>query len=114
MTRKPERYSSAQGQGFDPGDLPYLMELVRLTREPGQWQEMQNYWRYRCDAGAIYNWWPSTGNFNFQGPADEKKRFSLKFLLAAWEHGRRVEEAIESGTSTSSFHMPIWSDEEDN
>ena len=114
MTRKPQRYSKASGQGLYAGDLPFLMELVRLTKEPGQWEEMDNYWRFRCDTGAIYNWWPSTGTFNFQGPCDQKERFSLKMMWASFQYGDLVSNAMDCGYPLLNYHIPVWSDEENS
>lgn len=114
MTRNPLRNSKAPGSGLYHGDLTYLMEIVQLTKVPGQWEKMHDYWRYRCDNGAIFNWWPSTGTFNFQGPAEPQKRFASKMAIVIHENGRRAGATIRSGACFSNYHSPNLLDEEDS
>lgn len=112
MTRNPKRNPKIPGQGVYSGDLNYLMEIIRLTQVPGCWEEMQDYWRYRCDTGAIFNWWPSTGTFNFQGPAKPKKHFASKMAIAIHENSGRLDNTIQSGACFSNYHIPIWTEGE--
>lgn len=63
------------------GTLEQLQKNVALTGVAGEWQPMPaDYWRYRCDNGAILNWWPSTKTYNFQGPKDAKRAFEQRLI----------------------------------
>lgn len=75
------RLHSAEPRKIFPGTIEQLREIVALTGVPGEWEWMRaSYWRYRCDDGAILNWWPSTGTFNFQGPAAAANAFKWALI----------------------------------
>lgn len=58
------------------GNFAQLEVIVARTRAPGEWRPLVNGgWQYRCDTGAVLNFWPSTKTVNFQGPEDEKAAF---------------------------------------
>lgn len=40
------------------------------------------YWRFNDQTGAILNWWPSTGTYNFQGPPPAKRALESAFFSA--------------------------------
>ena len=51
---------------FD-GTYKELRKLIKRTGTVGKWTEMGIYKSYKTDAGAILNWWPSSGALNTQG-----------------------------------------------
>lgn len=68
------------------GTLPELKAIVRETGCPGTWEQMLGFWRYRCHAGAILNWWSSTGTVNLQGPPGEIETFAVAMDRAVLGH----------------------------
>jgi hypothetical protein len=67
--------------GSFTGSFDQLCQVVSATGALGHWEPMPNdYFRFVCKSGAIFNWWPSTGTFNFQGPPDAAAQF--KSVLA--------------------------------
>jgi len=82
MSRSPARFK---------GGLNQLQTIVELLNIPGRWEFMQaEYWRYRCEDGAILNWWPSTGTLNLQGPPAAARDFEHA-LRRAVERQRGLE-----------------------
>lgn len=114
MPRNPVRHSNPLNQELDEGDLPYFQEIAELAKLPGTWEKMHNYWRFRCDDGPVFNWWPSTGSVNFQGPREKTQAFKLKFLLAVCDQANNAEEFLEGRSSRQPRRIPVWADEVEN
>ena len=49
------------------GTILQLQEIVAMTNLDGKWAPIPHGWSYRCQSGALLNWWPTTGTINFQG-----------------------------------------------
>jgi len=56
-------------------------KIVSFSRYPGAWEKMSGFIRYRCENGAILNYWRSTGTMNFQGPKKEVDDFARTLNL---------------------------------
>ncbi|HUE79587.1 MAG TPA: hypothetical protein VMN38_08150 [Sphingomicrobium sp.] len=63
------------------GGLAQFDAVIAATGSAGAWEEMPaGYWRFRRADGAILNWWPSTGTFNFQGQPAAAKAFERELV----------------------------------
>lgn len=87
-----------------PGSLEQLQWIVRLSAVAGDWQFMPaGYWRFVSHDGAILNWWPTTGTFNFQGPPAAKAALELaiaKAISGAHRVDQRLLERIDRPSRT--------------
>jgi hypothetical protein len=73
------------------GSLEQLQRIVATAGPEGAWEHMPtSYWRYRANSGAILNYWPTTGTFNFQGPAAAARDFEHAICRAV--SGQRLLE----------------------
>ena len=64
-----------------PGTIGQLRQIVALAGTARAWEFMPTgYWRYCCEDGAILNWWPSTGTYNFQGPTAAANTFEWALI----------------------------------
>jgi len=60
-----------------------LKKVVEMTGASGEWQDKGNgHWQFRCNDGAILNWWQSSGTISYQGPQTEKQEFEQIVDLA--------------------------------
>lgn len=76
------------------GPFEQLRGILGLTKAVGDWQSMPaGYWRFVCRDGAILNWWPSTGTFNFQGPAAATNALE-RALIEVVARGQNPERAL--------------------
>ena len=73
------------------GQFDRLAAIVMATGSPGRWEWMPaEFWQFRRPDGAILNWWPTTGTFNFQGPAAARDEFerALVAVVCGAANGR--------------------------
>ena len=56
------------------GDLQELKNHVAELGRHGEWTGSGDKWVFRCEDGAILNWWPSTGTLQCQGPSDARTK----------------------------------------
>jgi hypothetical protein len=70
------------------GDYVKLRKCVSRTGISGYWRELKNcHKQFSTEAGAILNWWESSGTIQFQG-RDLKEKFERAFISAATAKGR--------------------------
>ena len=50
------------------GAVEELQARVSATGRKGSWTDITNGKQFRCNDGAILNWFPSTGRVQYQGP----------------------------------------------
>jgi hypothetical protein len=76
------------------GSLYDLQELVMRCAIPGEWNfhEKSRFYRFQAATGAILNWWPSTGTFNFQG--HDAEQFETLFLEHALVETAQSQAAV--------------------
>lgn len=54
------------------GTLKGLKNMMAAIGVEGRWVSRPEYQRYVTHDDAIMNWWPSTGTYNLQGPAEPR------------------------------------------
>lgn len=65
------------------GSIEDLKAVVGMTGATGEWQEKgRGQWQFRCNDGAILNWWQTTGTISYQGPQTERQEFEQIVDLA--------------------------------
>lgn len=69
------------------GSLDQLRTVVARTELSGSWQRIPHGWCYRCDSGALLNWWPTRGTLSFQGQPDRADEFEAALLTAVSDQG---------------------------
>ena len=63
---------------FNRGEA-VLRELVSRLEFIGDWSQLNpNQLQFRCETGAILNWFPSTGSLTFQGKAEPRDEMAEK------------------------------------
>ena len=79
------------------GTREQLDAIVLATGSAGQWEWMPaGFWQFKRPDGAILNWWPTTGTFNFQGSPAARDAFKLALITV-------VGEALTSGPALPSL-----------
>jgi hypothetical protein len=67
-----------------PGNIENLQSMVMRTGIAGEWCcPSENHYQYRTNAGAILNWWESTGTVTFQGPGAAAANLKAAFVREA-------------------------------
>ena len=71
---------------FFHGTIEQLDAIVLASRSLGRWDWMpEEFWQFRRPDGAILNFWPTTGTFDFQGPPAARDAFERAFVAVVYE-----------------------------
>lgn len=80
------------------GSIDQLAFAVSKTGLAGEWEAMPTgYWRFVCKSGALLNFWPQTGSFNFQGPKGAAAELENALAAVVIGHPTRDPARLLSG-----------------
>ena len=89
------------------GEFSGLKTLVAGLDCQGEWTDDGSKKVFRCDDGAILNWWPSTGTLQYQGPGDAKLKLQEAVSTALSNHTpSRSSETPSAGQSPGTETAP--------
>lgn len=89
------------------GDIEQLKVVVEMTGASGEWQEKgSGHWQFRCNDGAILNWWQTSGTITCQGPQTEKQEFEQILDLAIGK--LLAEPAANEGKTAQADERPAF------
>lgn len=68
------------------GEFDQFDAVVLATGSSGQWEWMPaEFWQFKRQDGAILNFWPTTGAFNFQGPPAARDDFERALFAVVYD-----------------------------
>ena len=89
------------------GEFSGLKTLVAGLDCQGEWTDDGRKKVFRCDDGAILNWWSSTGTLQYQGPGDAKLKLREAVSTALLNHTpSRPSETPSAGQSSTTETAP--------
>lgn len=88
------------------GSLQDLKTIVEATGSSGEWVPNGKSEQFRCDDGAVLNWYPSTGTVQYQG--DKNAKVALEESLAkqsavAYPEVPKGKRVVETATKAKVF-----------
>ena len=81
-------------QGLFDGDFSYLVVIVKISGNAGQWERGENFWRFRYESGGWLNWWEETGFFNIVAPPERRVQFAKDLVWAYNAHDIDIAELL--------------------
>lgn len=86
------------------GDFQDLQELVSSLGYPGEWSDIENGKQFRCENGAILNWYIRTGTLQCQGTRDGREQ--LQNALSSALSADPVTTAVSTLAPTPKVSVP--------
>ena len=97
-------------------ELPFLMGIIKLTREPGEWTLINNCWNFCHGEEKIFTYCPHAEMIFITGTLEDRIVFMREFLrqveLSFFIRGRGFL-AVEIGHSVLDEYLPVFSVKKD-